>query len=33
VPAEVLALKGKAGLMLNEVDDILLRFDYVSVAR
>jgi hypothetical protein len=33
LPAEVLGLGGRDGLVLNEVEDILLRFDYVSVAR
>ncbi|MBN1774103.1 MAG: hypothetical protein JXB32_22785 [Deltaproteobacteria bacterium] len=33
IPAEVLAVAGGNGLVLNEVDDILLRLDYVSVAR
>ncbi len=33
IPAEVLSLEGGDGLVLNAVDDILLRFDYVSVAR
>jgi hypothetical protein len=32
-PAEVLSVAGGDGLVLNAVDDILLRFDYVSVAR
>jgi hypothetical protein len=33
IPAEVLAVGAGSGLVLNEVDDILLRLDYVSVAR
>ena len=37
LPAEVLSLPASGeptrGLVLNEVDDILLRLDYVSVAR
>jgi hypothetical protein len=33
IPADVLALDGGDGLVLNEVEDILLRLDYVSVAR
>ena len=33
IPADVLALGGGEGLVLNEVDDVLLRLDYVSVAR
>lgn len=33
IPAEVLSRAGGAGLDLNEVEDILLRLDYVSVAR
>ncbi|MBI5486601.1 MAG: hypothetical protein HY905_04640 [Deltaproteobacteria bacterium] len=33
IPVGVLSLDGSRGLVLNEVDDILLRLDYVSVAR
>jgi hypothetical protein len=33
IPADVLAVGESSGLVLNEVDDILLRLDYVSVAR
>jgi hypothetical protein len=33
IPAGILSLDGSRGLVLNEVDDILLRLDYVSVAR
>lgn len=33
IPAEVLSIDGSDGLVLEHVDDILLRFDYVSVAR
>jgi hypothetical protein len=32
IPAEVLSMKGGAGLVLNKIDDVLLRLDYVSVA-
>jgi hypothetical protein len=33
IPAGVLSIDGSDGLVLNQVDDILLRLDYVSVAR
>jgi hypothetical protein len=33
IPAETLSLDGGNGLALNEVDDVLLRLNYVSVAR
>ncbi len=33
LPAETLSLAGSQGLALNQVDDILLRLNYVSVAR
>jgi hypothetical protein len=33
IPREVLSIKGSKGLALNAVDDILLRLDYVSVAK
>ena len=33
LPAEVLSTSGSEGLVLNKIDDVLLRFDYVSVAR
>jgi len=33
LPAGILSIAGSRGLSLNEVDDILLRLDYVSVAR
>ncbi len=33
IPAETIATQGRDGLNLSQVEDILLRFDYVSVAR
>ena len=33
LPAEVMSEKGKDGLVCNKIDDVLLRLDYVSVAR
>ncbi|RAL20367.1 hypothetical protein DL240_17450 [Lujinxingia litoralis] len=33
IPADVISLEGGNGLNFNGIDDILLRFDYVSVAR
>jgi hypothetical protein len=33
IPAEMLSTKGGTGLVLNKVQDVLLRLDYVSVAR
>jgi hypothetical protein len=33
IPAEVIAVGDGSGLVLNEVEDILLRVDYISVAR
>jgi hypothetical protein len=33
LPADFLSVDGSTGLVLNAVDDILLRLDYVSVAR
>ena len=33
IPAESLTVTGGTGLDLTRVDDILLRFDYVSVTR
>jgi hypothetical protein len=32
-PAETLSVSGSTGLRLDRIDDILLRLDYVSVAR
>jgi hypothetical protein len=32
-PAEILSIDGSQGLLLNHVDDIWLRFDYVSAAK
>lgn len=32
-PRETLSVEGSAGLVLDHIDDVLLRFDYVSVAR
>lgn len=33
IPAEVLSRDGSKKLVLNEIEDVLLRLDYVSVAR
>jgi hypothetical protein len=33
IPAQSMALNGGEGLVLSQVEDILLRFDYVSVAK
>jgi hypothetical protein len=33
IPASVLSLDGSPGLRLDRIEDILLRLDYVSVAR
>ena len=33
IPAESLSRAGGAGLDLSRLDDVLVRFDYVSVAR
>lgn len=33
IPAEMLSTKGGTGLVLNKIQDVLLRLDYVSVAR
>ncbi|TXD38746.1 hypothetical protein FRC96_07345 [Lujinxingia vulgaris] len=33
IPADVISVNGSNGLNFNSIDDILLRLDYVSVAR
>ena len=33
IPAETLSVDGRDGLLLANVEDILLRLDYISVAR
>jgi len=33
IPAQIISMEGSSGLMLRNVDDIWLRFDYVSAAK